>query len=59
MIYGESHMVMFLPFLIALIAAISTFAGKKKLSYSLWLILLVVTIFWFRHHATDVLSLSF
>lgn len=52
-------MIMFLPFLIAFIAAISTFAGKKKLSYSLWFILLVVTIFWFRHHATDALNLSF
>lgn len=52
-------MAMFIPFLIAFIVTISTWGGKSKLSYILWLVLLVVTIFWFKHHATDVLDLSF
>lgn len=52
-------MYMFLPFLIALGTLLSTIAGKKKLTYLLWLILLVITLFWFKHHATDPLTLSF
>jgi len=52
-------MYMFLPFLIALCAAVSTFMGKTGASYALWLVLLLVTLGWFDHHVTDPLTLSF
>ncbi|MFT4274699.1 MAG: DUF5993 family protein [Pantoea sp.] len=52
-------MFMFLPFLIALCAAISTVTGKNKITYILWLCLLAVTLLSFQHHATDALALSF
>ncbi|WP_230479602.1 DUF5993 family protein [Izhakiella capsodis] len=52
-------MFMFLPFLIALCAAFSTIASKRKYSYFLWLGLLIVTLFWFKHHASSILTLSF
>ncbi len=52
-------MYMFLPFLIALAAAVGVLAGKQKIGYALWLILLIVTIAWFDHHVTDSLNLSF
>ncbi|EQB98614.1 DUF5993 family protein [Photorhabdus tasmaniensis] len=52
-------MYMFLPFLIALFAVITTLVGKNKTSYALWGLLLVTTIAWFIHHATDSLNLSF
>jgi hypothetical protein len=50
---------MFLPFLIALAIIITVVAGKKKLTYALWVVLLIVTVFWFKYHATDALNLSF
>ncbi len=52
-------MFMFLPFLIALAAAIGILTHKRKISYALWLLLLVVTLAWFDHHVTDPLNLSF
>ncbi|ETS31607.1 MULTISPECIES: DUF5993 family protein [Photorhabdus] len=52
-------MYMFLPFLLALFAVITTLVGKNKISYTLWSLLLVTTIAWFIHHATDSLNLSF
>nr|WP_241825904.1 DUF5993 family protein [Izhakiella australiensis] len=50
---------MFLPFLIALTTALSALLGKKRVSYFLWWVLLVVTILSFIHHSTDSLNLSF
>jgi hypothetical protein len=52
-------MYMFLPFLTALCAALSSIAGKSKLSYGLWLIMLIITLCWFKYHASDALTLSF
>lgn len=52
-------MFMFLPFLIALGTALSAMAGKKKTSYVLWGVLLVITLINFKYHATSVLNLSF
>jgi hypothetical protein len=52
-------MYMYLPFLIALGTFISTIYGKKKLTYTLWFILLSITLLWFKHHATDPIMLSF
>ena len=52
-------MFMYLPFLIALLAVIGIISGRKKAGYALWLVLCLVTIAWFNHHASDVLQLSF
>lgn len=52
-------MFMFLPFLIALCTVFSAVADKRKLSYLLWIVLLIVIIFWFKYHASSVLTLSF
>ncbi|WP_237388127.1 MULTISPECIES: DUF5993 family protein [Xenorhabdus] len=52
-------MYMFLPFLIALLIIASVITRKKKLTYSLWFALLIITVFWFQYHATDALNLSF
>jgi len=52
-------MYMFLPFLIALAAALCAVTGKKTLGYGFWFVLLFVTLAWFKHHATDALALSF
>ncbi|SCZ60166.1 MULTISPECIES: DUF5993 family protein [Photorhabdus] len=52
-------MYMFLPFLLALFAVITTLYGKYKTSYTLWVLLSVTTVAWFIHHATDSLNLSF
>ncbi|UNE55583.1 DUF5993 family protein [Bartonella machadoae] len=50
---------MFVPFLIALGAAVTTVCGKNNISYALWAILLVVILLTFNHHATSTLNLSF
>ncbi|WP_342633899.1 MULTISPECIES: DUF5993 family protein [unclassified Erwinia] len=50
---------MFMPFLIALCTAFCAVAGKKKLSYSLWVALMIVTMCWFKYHASSALTLSF
>ncbi|WP_208436182.1 DUF5993 family protein [Bartonella phoceensis] len=50
---------MFLPFLIALGAAVTTIFGKKNISYALWTVLLFVILLTFNHHATSTLNLSF
>lgn len=52
-------MFMYLPFLIALSAALGAVSGKEKISYILWGGLLVVTFLSFTHHVTDSLNLSF
>ncbi|PHM54153.1 DUF5993 family protein [Xenorhabdus hominickii] len=52
-------MYMFLPFLIALVIIATVITGKKKLTYTLWFVLLIITVFWFKYHATDALNLSF
>ncbi|PRY96865.1 hypothetical protein BCM14_2622 [Jezberella montanilacus] len=52
-------MYMFLPFLLALGTSLCAMTGKKTPAYTLWLVLLVVTLLWFKHHATDALTLSF
>ena len=52
-------MFMFLPFLIALCAAFSAVMGKTKISYVLWVVLILVTLEWFNYHATDPLMLNF
>ncbi|GAA5108639.1 DUF5993 family protein [Bartonella jaculi] len=50
---------MFVPFLIALGTAVTAVCGKKNISYALWVILLLVILLTFNHHATSSLNLSF
>ncbi|MDC9598013.1 DUF5993 family protein [Xenorhabdus sp. XENO-2] len=50
---------MFLPFLIALVTIVTVITAKKKLTYMLWFALFIITVFWFKYHATDALNLSF
>lgn len=52
-------MFMFLPFFIALAAAMGAIIGKEKVSYILWGVLLIITVLSFVHHITDSLNLSF
>jgi len=52
-------MVMFLPFLIALIAAFGVLYGRRQAAFVTWLLLVIVTVAWFKHHATDSLNLVF
>lgn len=52
-------MYMFLPFLIAFGTVLSTMCGKKKLSYMMWSLVLIINLLWFKYHATDPLDLSF
>lgn len=52
-------MFMFLPFLIALAAAVSVAYGRRKAALSCWLLLAVITVLWLRHHAIDPLNLAF
>ncbi|WWO98733.1 MAG: DUF5993 family protein [Candidatus Dasytiphilus stammeri] len=50
---------MCLPFLIAFLTVISFLSNNKKTGYILWIILLILTIGWFKYHATASLNLSF
>ena len=43
-------MFMFLPFLVALITIVTAAAGKKKISYVFWWMLITITILTFKHH---------
>lgn len=52
-------MYMFLPFLIALGTALIAMWGRKRPSYVFWVVLLLVTLATFKHHATDHLTLMF
>lgn len=52
-------MFMFLPFLIALGGILTAITGKNKTSYTLWAVLLVVTVLSFIHHVTNPLNLLF
>jgi hypothetical protein len=52
-------MVMMLPFLVGLIAAIFAIAGWRKASIVAWHALVIVILACFKYHATDALGLSF
>ncbi|MGB6054015.1 MAG: DUF5993 family protein [Burkholderiaceae bacterium] len=52
-------MFMFLPFLIALCAAVGVLRGWRSAALACWLLLMVVSVLWLRHHATDPLNLTF
>ncbi|MEZ8878008.1 DUF5993 family protein [Vibrio lentus] len=44
-------------FLLLLISVISIFTRKKKLGYVIFTISLIISLYWFNHHATDTLSI--
>ncbi|WP_219846887.1 DUF5993 family protein [Vibrio campbellii] len=48
---------MSLIFLILLIAMISVFTGKKGLGYTCFVTSVILSLYWFQHHATDSLSI--
>lgn len=48
---------MSLLFLIVLIAMLTAMKGKKSLSYTLFTVAVVLSLFWLKHHATDPLSI--
>ncbi len=52
-------MYMFLPFLLALGMVLSVVAGKPKLSYVMWMALVLVAVLSFQYHVSDPLALSF
>lgn len=52
-------MLMFLPFLIFLVAFILTVRGDKKVALYLWIAGVVVNIAVFKYHVTDPLNLNF
>jgi len=52
-------MFMFVPFLIALLGALGILYGRRQASLAAWGLLVVITLVWFRHHATDPLQLAF
>ena len=51
-------MVMALPFLLGLIAAIVAMAGSRQVAIAVWAVLALVLIAWLKYHATDALGLS-
>ncbi|WP_248749188.1 DUF5993 family protein [Pseudomonas sp. MWU15-20650] len=50
---------LFTPFFIALGAALAAMFGREKLSYSLFVVLVIVMLVLFVHNATDVMNASF
>ncbi len=52
-------MVMALPFLLGLIAAICAAAGQRRAAIGVWVLLVIVLVAWLKYHATDSLGLSF
>ncbi|WP_241210247.1 DUF5993 family protein [Vibrio sp. AND4] len=48
---------MSLIFLILLGAMTSAFLGKKGLSYTCFAVSILLSLYWFNHHATDSLSI--
>jgi hypothetical protein len=52
-------MVMMLPFLLGLVAAICAMARLRRAAIGVWVVLLLVLVVWLKYHATDSLGLSF
>ncbi len=52
-------MFMFLPFLLALVAALCVLAGRPGPALGFTGLLMIVTLAWLQYHATDPLKLSF
>jgi hypothetical protein len=52
-------MIMALPFLLGLIAAICAVAGQRRAAIGVWALLAIVLLAWLKYHATSSLGLSF
>ncbi len=52
-------MFMFVPFLLALLAALGILYGRRQVALAAWGLLVLITLVWFQHHATDPLNLVF
>ncbi|MBU2895374.1 DUF5993 family protein [Vibrio hepatarius] len=48
---------MSLILLMLFIAMLCAFTGKKSLGYGVFTVSLVLSLFWFHHHANDALSI--
>jgi len=51
-------MVMVLPFLLGLVAALLAIGGRRNAALGLALITVVVQVWWLMYHATDKLAVS-
>lgn len=51
-------MVMVLPFILGLVAALCAFARQRNAALALALITVVVQVWWLFYHATDKLAIS-
>ncbi len=49
---------MSLIFIMLLFAFISSYIGKRRLSYVSFSVSITFSVYWFMHHATDVLPIS-
>ena len=52
-------MVMVLPFVVGLVAAVLAARGRRNAALWAWSVLIPVLLAWFKYHATDSLSLAF
>ncbi|QFT25907.1 DUF5993 family protein [Vibrio aquimaris] len=48
---------MSLIFLMLFIAMLCAFTGKKSLSFGMFAVTVLVSVYWFHHHANDALSI--
>ncbi|WP_237475522.1 DUF5993 family protein [Vibrio tetraodonis] len=48
---------MSLIFLMLFIAMLFAFTGKKSLSFGVFAISVLLSVYWFHHHANDALSI--
>ena len=51
-------MVMVLPFIIAMVAIVSTLIGQIRIALWAWGILMGVYLVWCKYHMTDALALT-
>ncbi|WP_237360442.1 DUF5993 family protein [Vibrio marisflavi] len=48
---------MSLIFLLILIAMLCALCGKKSFSYIVFTVVVLVSLFWLKHHSTDTLTI--
>lgn len=51
-------MVMVLPFVLGLVAALAALAGRSRLALGLGLVTVFVQVWWLVYHATDKLAVT-
>jgi hypothetical protein len=52
-------MIMILPFVIGLLAALLAMRGLRFGAILAWAALIIVLVVWFQYHASDTLNVSF